>query len=188
MAKNNRAATARRNSGAVRNSRNVYVDGSAARRLQEVPDRVYYPKQASAPEKNTSKSKNKSAQPRTPRQPSSQAIKNRKKATSMSSGFVVFLAVISVAILFSCIYYLRLKSEITAQMKHVAYLESELADLKEDNDAYYSQVTSNIDLDAIKKIAIGRLGMKYPSKNQVRTYKTQGGSYLRQYQDVPELK
>ncbi len=43
-------------------------------------------------------------------------------------------------------------------MKNVANLESELAQLKEDNDAYYSQVTSAVDISEIKKKAIGELG------------------------------
>ena len=55
----------------------------------------------------------------------------------------MFLTAVSVAVLFTCINFLQVKSEITASMKHVASLESELAQLKEDNDAYYSQVTSD---------------------------------------------
>ena len=54
-------------------------------------------------------------------------------------------------------------------MKNVANLESELAQLKEDNDAYYSQVTSAVDISEIKKKAIGELGMKYPSEDQIQT-------------------
>ena len=84
--------------------------------------------------------------------------------------------------------YLRYKSEITAKMSTVASLEEELADLKEDNDAYYSQVTSNVDLNKIKQIALGRLGMKYPSDDQTVTYSTSGNSYVRQYQDIPDSK
>ncbi len=72
-------------------------------------------------------------------------------------------------------------------MSQLATLESQLAELKEDNDAYESQVTSNVDLERIRKIAIGRLGMKYPSNQQTETYATEGGSYVRQYQDVPEV-
>ena len=49
-------------------------------------------------------------------------------------------------------------------------------------------MTSNIDLERIKKIAIGRLGMKYPSDDQKMTYQTANNSYVRQYQDVPETK
>ena len=73
-------------------------------------------------------------------------------------------------------------------MKNVAALESELSQLKEDNDAYYSQVTSNVDLSRIKKIAMSRLDMKYPSDDQIMTYTTAASSYVRQYQDVPDTK
>ena len=73
-------------------------------------------------------------------------------------------------------------------MNTVASLEEELAALKEDNDAYYSQVTSNIDLNQIKQTALGRLGMKYPSDDQTVTYSTSGNSYVRQYQDIPDSK
>ena len=70
----------------------------------------------------------------------------------------------------------------------MAALESDLSELKEDNDAYYSQVAASTDLDKIKKTAIERLGMKYPSDEQIMTYETKRGSYVRQYQDVPEAK
>lgn len=104
----------------------------------------------------------------------------------MSRGFVIFLALVSVAILFGCVHYLQLKSEVTAKMKTVAALETQLTELKEDNDAYESQVTSNVDLNAIKAIAIGRLGMRYPSDDQKMTYETSQSSYVRQYQDIPD--
>ena len=126
--------------------------------------------------------------PRQKHQLSKEAQKNRQKATAMNWGFVAFLAVVCVAILFCSVKYLRYKSEITAKMSTVASLEEELADLKEDNDAYYSQVTSNVDLNKIKQIALGRLGMKYPSDDQTVTYSTSGNSYVRQYQDIPDSK
>lgn len=53
---------------------------------------------------------------------------------------------------------------------------------------YYSQVTSNVDLNQIKKTAIGHLGMRYPSDDQTVSYSTSGNSYVRQYQDVPDSK
>ena len=114
--------------------------------------------------------------------------RNREKAMAMNKGFVLFLTAVSIAVLFTCINYLQVKSEITASMKNVANLESELAQLKEDNDAYYSQVTSDVDISAIKKKAIGELGMKYPSEDQIQTYVTEGNSYVRQYQDVDTHK
>ena len=81
--------------------------------------------------------------------------------------------------------YLQLKSELTGKIKTVANLESEWSQLKEENDAYESQVTSEVDLNQIKKIAIGRLGMNYPTDSQKKTYSVPSSSYVRQYQDVP---
>lgn len=185
MAEARRAATARRNINNIERNRRMYVEGSAARHLDEIPVRREYP---NAPRHNEKRYI--SATPRTQsvqknRELSSATRKNREKAMSMNLGFVVFLAIVSVASLFMCVHYLQLKAELTASKENVATLEAQLTELKEDNDAYYSQVTSNVDLNRVKKIAIGRLGMKYPSEGQKRTYSTANNSYVRQYQDVP---
>ena len=177
MARTTRSETARRSRTSARTNRGMYVDGNTVRRLAEVPERKRQPGRQSPAQV-----------PRQKHQLSKEAQKNRQKATAMNWGFVAFLAVVCVAILFCSVKYLRYKSEITAKMSTVASLEEELADLKEDNDAYYSQVTSNVDLNKIKQIALGRLGMKYPSDDQTVTYSTSGNSYVRQYQDIPDSK
>ena len=112
------------------------------------------------------------------------ARRNRAKANNMNRNFAIFLAALGILIVFCSINYLKLKTECTSKRSQLATLESQLAELKEDNDAYESQVTSSVDLERIRKIAIGRLGMKYPSNQQTETYATEGGSYVRQYQDV----
>ena len=196
MAKTTRAETARRNTNHARVNRGMYVEGNTVRRIAEVPDRRRQPgRQQPGRRKQTDRNRRSvqaapapAAVPKQKRQLSEAAQKNRQKATAMNWGFVVFLAVVCTAILFCSVNYLRYKSEITARMRSVANLEEELAKLKEDNDAYYSQVTSNVDLNQIKKTAIGRLGMRYPSDDQTVSYSTSGNSYVRQYQDVPDSK
>lgn len=187
MAKMTRAETARRNRYNARISRNTYAEGNAVRRLEEIPDRRQQPVRV-RPGDSRSIETVPAALPRQNRQLSREAQKNREKAQAMNWGFVVFLAVVCTAILFCSVNYLRYKSEITAKMSTVASLEEELAQLKEDNDSYYSQVTSDVDLNRIKKIAIGRLGMKYPSDDQIVSYSSEGNSYVRQYQDIPDMK
>ncbi|MDD5803162.1 septum formation initiator family protein [Blautia sp. HCP3S3_H10_1] len=169
-----------------RRSQNTYVDGNTVRKIQEVPQkREYRQPEHSARKKN--------AKPEfTPRQQvtrqskplSRETRRNRAKASNMNRNFAIFLAALGIVIVFCSINYLRLKTECTSKRNQLASLETQLAELKEDNDAYESQVTSNIDLERIRKIAIGRLGMKYPSNQQTETYTTEGGSYVRQYQDV----
>ena len=192
MAKTTRSETARRSRTNARTNRGTYVDGNTVRRLAEVPERTRQPGRQNPGRQQTNRNRRVQASPaqvpKQKRQVSQEAQKNRQKATAMNWGFVAFLAVVCVAILFCSVKYLRYKSEITAKMSTVASLEEELADLKEDNDAYYSQVTSNVDLNKIKQIALGRLGMKYPSDDQTVTYSTSGNSYVRQYQDIPDSK
>ena len=196
MARSNRAETVRRRKNNARVNRGMYVEGNTVRRIAEVPDRRRQPgRQQPGRRKQTDRNRRSvqaapapAAIPKQKRQLSEAAQKNRQKATAMNWGFVVFLAVVCTAILFCSVNYLRYKSEITARMRSVANLEEELAQLKEDNDAYYSQVTSNVDLNQIKKTAIGRLGMRYPSDDQTVSYSTSGNSYVRQYQDVPDSK
>lgn len=181
MAEARRAATARRNLDNVERSRRMYVEGSAAKRLQEMPARRDY---QNIPYSDREQ-KIPSAQPLQHRELSKAAQKNREKAVSMNLGFVLFLAVVSVAVMFMSVHFLQLKAEYTSTKKMVANKEAQLTELREDNDAYFSLVSSNVDLNRIKKIAIGRLGMKYPSEYQKRTYTTAGSSYVRQYQDIP---
>lgn len=191
MANTGRPTTARRNPNTVRNNKGVYIEGNTARRLQEVPAKRSYSRQKPPVRKRvqaaeTSGSTRSSRPSASSRQLSRETQRNREKAMSMSRGFVIFLAIVSVAVLFVCVHYLQLKSELTAKMKAVAAMESQLTELKEDNDAYESQVTSNVDLNAIKAIAMGRLGMRYPSDDQKMTYETSQSSYVRQYQDIPD--
>ena len=187
MDRTNRAVTARRGRESVRNARGTYVDGNTVRRLQEVPYRPY-PASGMPAERRRKVKKPASQTVRRSREVSREAIRNRRKAMSMGKGFVVFLAVMCAAVLFFCVTYLQLRSDITGRIKNVAALESELSELKEDNDAYESQVTSNVDLNRIKTIAIGRLGMNYPTDAQKKTYTMSNNSYVRQYQDVPDSK
>lgn len=116
------------------------------------------------------------------------ARKNRERAQSMSKVFVVFLAIVSAAVLFFCVRFLQLKSQITGTIQTIAQLETQYSQLKADNDAYESQINASVDLEQVKKTAMERLGMKYPADNQIITYQLQKGSYVRQYQEVPEAE
>lgn len=161
------AARRRTNNGIDTDYRErAYVDGNTVRRVQEAPV---------------------VQQPELP-QVSTKIKQNRAKATSMSSAFVMFLLGVCVAILFTGVNYLQMKSELVKQTKAITSLQSEYSQLKADNDAYYSQVSSSADMDNIKAIAIKRLGMKYATKEQVITYETERSSYVKQYQDIPDVE
>ena len=78
------------------------------------------------------------------------------------------------------INYVQLQAELTNKTEVIASLESELNTKKLSNDEAYNRVTSNIDLEEIKRIAIGELGMIYAKEGQIVTYSNAGNDYMRQ--------
>ncbi len=145
----------------------AYIEGNTARQVQALP-----------------RERQKREQPSV----SKATRKNRERAQSMSMVFVLFLGVVSVAVLYTCVQFLQLKSQITGSIQNIAGLESEYSQLKADNDAYESQLNASVDLEQVKEAAMGRLGMRYPADNQVITYQMPKGSYVRQYQEVPSTE
>ena len=124
-----RRQTSKRQSSAYRKS-GGYVDGSTARRLEEVPS--YPPRRR----RRTESRRKRAAVPEKQARLSEQARRNREKAMEIGKGYVVFLAVVCVLILGISIHYLQLQYEITSRKKTVSQLESSLNQLKEENDAY----------------------------------------------------
>lgn len=120
-----------------------------------------------------------------PKRLSNQTRKNRDKALSMNAGYVFFLAIAVCITLITCIKYLELQAGISNRITHIAELESQLLDLKSDNDEAYGRITSSIDLENIKKIAMEQYGMIYATKNQVVLYDSKESDYVRQYEDIP---
>lgn len=160
---------------AVRNrndrvERNVYVYGNTVRRLEVAPE--------SEPRRERPR--------RTEQRISKNAIrKNREKARHMNPAYVMFLSVASVVTFVVCFRYIQLRSEITERMENIAELETQLSDLKIENDAEYSRATSSINLEEIKRIAMEELGMVYADKEQVVMYEDKEAEYFRQYEDIP---
>lgn len=145
--------------------REIYVDGNTVRK----------PAETVRPERE-----------REQRRVSRQARKNRTKAQQMGKGYVMFLSLVSVATLFVCVHFIQLRSTVTAQLKEVASLETELNQLIAENDAFYDSTVSDVDLDHVRDVAINELGMSYAGEDQIIWYSSNTtNSYVRQYQDVP---
>ena len=112
--------------------------------------------------------------------------KNRDKAVYMNLGYVLFLAAAMFITSMVLINYIQLQSQITNNVEQISRLESKLNDLKLSNDEEYSRITSNIDLEEIKRIAIGELGRTYASEGQIISYTNEGSDYVKQFADIPE--
>lgn len=112
--------------------------------------------------------------------------KNREKAFYMNFPYVLFLASALVIMGVVLVGYIQLQAEITNSVKHISKLESELNDLKLENDENYSRITSSVDLEEIRRIAIGELGMRYAEEGQIINYSVDGSDYVKQFADIPD--
>ena len=112
--------------------------------------------------------------------------KNREKAYHMNFPYVLFLATALVIMGIGLVGYIQLQAEITNSVKNISKLESQLNDLKLANDEAYSRITSSVDLEEIRRIAIGELGMQYAEEGQIINYSVDGSDYVKQFQDIPE--
>jgi hypothetical protein len=65
-------------------------------------------------------------------------------------------------------------------------VESQITDLRADNDAHYKRITTSVDLNEIKDIAMNQLGMTYASEDQIIYYSVENSNYMDQYSDIPE--
>ena len=71
-------------------------------------------------------------------------------------------------------------------MKNIAALEAQLSELRTENDDEYNRVTTSVDLEEVRDIAINELGMVYAGADQVVLYDSEGSDYMKQYAEIPE--
>lgn len=142
-----------------------YENGSAARKLNQSPERIHRPYVVEQPAVET--------EPKT------------RMGVDVFS-MLLLLATIS-ATVFMCISYLKLQSDIVQLDKAIAAKEKEITVLAKENDAVEAVLENEItDLEYIYQVAVGVLGMVYPNDNEVVYYEYEDSGYFRQYQDIPK--
>lgn len=149
----------------------IYVDGNTVRKMEAAPDY-----QREQEEKRRQETKKHNAQT---------TRRNREKATHMSKGYVAFLTVAVMITAFVSVTYIQLQSEVTSHLKTVSSLESQVVDLKADNDATLKRINTSVDLNNIKDVAMNQLGMVYAGENQIVYYSVDEDDYMNQYSDIP---
>ena len=110
--------------------------------------------------------------------------KNREKALYMNLGYVLFLVAALASAAIILIGYIRIQAEITLSVENIAAMESELNDLRLTNDENYARAASSVDLDEIRSVAIGELGMRYAKEGQIINVSGEGNDYVRQLADI----
>lgn len=154
-----------RNTGRTR----TYVEGNTVRKAAAMPRRV--PRER----------EERREKPRIDHQ----TRRNQQRALQMSPGYLLFLSLAICVTVGVCALYIHVQSEYNQRMRHVAILESQILDLKTDNDAALKRIESSINMDEIQDIAMNEMGMVYPGQDQIVCFSVETKDYMNQYQDIP---
>lgn len=147
--------------GRVGNARGAYVDGSTARKIAIDRQLEEQPRQ----------------------QPRPHVRKNRDRARHMSAGYVLFLVAALCTVAVILVNYIQLQAELTNTIKRVAAKESQLNSMRLANDEEYNRIINSVNLEEVKCIAIGELGMIYAEEGQIVTYTNESIDYMRRVTD-----
>ena len=104
----------------------------------------------------------------------------------MSAGYVLFLLTALVATGIILVYYIGLQSDITNSVKHISVLERQLNELKVANEEDYSRISSSVDLEEIRRIAIQELGLQYAQEGQIISFASENSDYVKQMAEIPQ--
>ena len=79
----------------------------------------------------------------------------------------------------------RRNQERALRMSKSSSLESQIADLKADNDEAYKRINTSVDLDSIRNTAMTEYGMSYAKESQIVYYTVNDDDYMNQYSEIP---
>ena len=151
-----------------------YVNGSTVRQLEAQPVRRERIDRTKIKEEQQKKRRRNAAR------------RNRERALHMSRSYVAFLTLCVGVVAFAAVAMVQMQSQVTQRMEHIAALESQITDLKADNDARYKEIVTSVDLDYIKDVAMNQLGMQYATEDQIIFYSVENNNFMDQYSDIPE--
>ena len=114
------------------------------------------------------------------------ARRSREQAVQMNFRFVMFMGSLIFLMTICLIGYIKLKADISETNKKISSLESQLTDLRATNNEVYNELTGNIDLEAIREIAIEEFGMQYADQDQIVVYSESKGDSVHQIADLED--
>ena len=151
-----------------------YVNGSTVRQLEAQPVRRERIDRTKIKEEQQKKRRRNAAR------------RNRERALHMTRGYVAFLTFCVGVVAFAAVALVQTQSQVTQRREHIAALESQITDLKADNDARYKEIVTSMDLEYIKDVAMNQLGMQYETEDQIIYYSVENNNFMDQYSDIPE--
>lgn len=151
---------------------NYFVDGNTVRRLEGEPEERR--RRQIEEEQERKRRKNRRV-----------ARRNQERALRVNFGYVFFCAAAVLVFCIVCVTYIRLQSDIVGRTRRISKLESEIMDLRAENDAAVKRIDLSTDLDDVKEKAFA-LGMKYATAEQVIYYVIEDSDFMEQYSEIPE--
>lgn len=161
MTERRRSTNTRRYQGGARKI--TYLEGSAARELREGMEIREMPRK---------------------KRLSNTARKNREKASHMNLGYMLFLSVAMTFAVMTLYGYLNMQADIKSRVESISEMELHYNNLKLANDEEYNRISSSIDLEQIKAVAIGELGMTYAGEGQIIIVEDAETDYVRQINNL----
>lgn len=110
--------------------------------------------------------------------------KNRERARHMNFAYVLFLSIAMAVTGCVLVGYIWIQSGITTSVEKISSLESQVNNLKLENDEALGRIENAVDLEEIRRIAITELGMTYAQEGQIVEIPDGGSDYVRQYADI----
>lgn len=96
--------------------------------------------------------------------------------------YMVFLVAMTVILMSR---YIDLQSAITIKLRDIAKLETQIENLKADNDAIEKRLATTVPVIEVKDQALNRLGMSYAREAQIKHYTVDNVDYMSQYKELP---
>ncbi len=156
-------------------SQRYYVDGNTVRRAETAPDyRRKYRERIEREREEELRRKKRIAR------------RNKERELRMSRSYVAFL---TMAVLIFGIFagaYVRVQSDVTARMNYIADLQSQITNLKADNDEAFKRISNSVALENVRDSAMNELGMSYAKEAQIIYYTVGDDDYMNQFGEIPE--
>ncbi len=157
-----------------------YIDGNTVRHADALPDDW-----EEREERRRQREERELRERRRRRKIRAIARRNQDKALIMSGGYVAFLTMAAIVTCITAVFYIKLQSDITIRLEHIASLEAAVEELKADNEATDKRLATAVRMEDVKDQALGKLGMDYPDAGQIVYYEMDHAEFMSQYGDIP---
>lgn len=157
-----------------RRKNDYYVDGNTVRRMEAAPD-YRQRRQERINEEEEAKERRRRRMVR----------REQERTLRVGRSYLTFLTMVMVVFGVFAGTYIKIQSDVTSRMDTVSNLESQIADLKAENDEAYKRLSTSVDLESVKKTALEELGMSYVKESQIVYYSVGDDDYMNQYGDIP---